>query len=410
MVSSGRVAYLARRGAEYGLKPAPKFEVDMNVVRNRKREIVDSFRGGSEARVEKAENLDWLKGVASFSGDKELDVKLNEGGTKKIKAEKIFIDVGCRPAKFEVPGVESVDVLDSTSVMELDVVPEHLVVVGGGYVGLEFAQLFRRLGSRVTVIQRGSQLLPREDQDIAETVQKILEEDGLEILLNASTQKVAKSGGKITIDVKSEGKSSSLEASHILAAAGRTPNTDKLNLSATGVNMSERGFVTVDDKLQTNVEGIYAIGDVNGGPMFTHISYDDFRVFEENVIQKGNATRKDRMEPYTVFMDPQLGRIGLTEKEAKKKGLKVRIAKIPMTWVARALEINETRGLLKAVVDTDTKQILGCACLGIEGGELMAMIQIAMMGKLPYTALQTGIFAHPTLAESLNNLFSNFAD
>jgi pyruvate/2-oxoglutarate dehydrogenase complex dihydrolipoamide dehydrogenase (E3) component len=298
-----------------------------------------------------------------------------------------------------------VPALNSNSIMELDEVPEHLLVLGGGYVGLEFAQMFRRFGSEVTIVQPGDQLLRREDADVAGAATEILREDGIEVLLEAEAQRVERIGEEIQLTVSMPGGQRTISGSHLMVAAGRVPNSEALNLSAAGVRTDEGGFVLVDDKLETSVEGIYALGDVKGGPAFTHISYDDHRVLKTYLLG-GDATISDRLLPYTVFIDPQLGRAGLSEREAREQGLNIRVAKMPMSYVARALEVDESRGLMKAVVDADTDQILGCAVLGTEGGEIAAMIQIAMLGKVPYTALRDAIFTHPTLAESLNNLFS----
>jgi pyruvate/2-oxoglutarate dehydrogenase complex dihydrolipoamide dehydrogenase (E3) component len=291
--------------------------------------------------------------------------------------------------------------------MELDEVPDHLLVLGGGYVGLEFAQMFRRFGSEVTVVQRGRQLLSREDADVAEAVAEILREDGIEVLLETRAERAEQTeDGTIRLTIRTPEGESTLEGSHLLVAAGRPPNTDQLNLEAAGVETDKRGFIKVNERLETNVPGIWALGDVKGGPAFTHISYDDFRIVRTNLLEGGNATINDRMVPYTIFIDPQLGRVGLSEEEAREQSRNVRVAKMPMSHVARALEVDEPRGVMKAVVDAETHQILGCAVLGIEGGEVMAMIQIAMMGGVPYTVLRDAIFAHPTLAESLNNLFA----
>jgi pyruvate/2-oxoglutarate dehydrogenase complex dihydrolipoamide dehydrogenase (E3) component len=289
--------------------------------------------------------------------------------------------------------------------MELEELPEHLLVMGGGYIGLEFGQMFRRFGSRVTIVQRGDQLLGREDNDVADEIAKILREDGITVLLNTEVLRVERKQDGLTLTVRGAGGEQTLIGSHLLVAVGRTPNTDRLNLSAAGIETDKRGFVRVNERLETNVSGVYALGDVNGGPQFTHISYDDFRIIRTNLIEGGAATTKDRFVPYTVFIDPQLGRVGLSETEANATGCKIRVAKLPMEHVARAIEMSETRGFIKAIVDADTNQILGCAVLGVEGGELMAMFEIAMMGKLPYTVLKDAIFAHPTMAESLNNLF-----
>jgi pyruvate/2-oxoglutarate dehydrogenase complex dihydrolipoamide dehydrogenase (E3) component len=406
MVASARVAYLARRSADYGVETGP-VSVDIRKVRKRKRDIVETFRGGSEGRIETAENLDLLMGEASFTGPKELEVRLNAGGALQLTADLIFINTGGRPRRPPVEGLDDVPALTSLTIMELDEVPDHLLVLGGGYVGLEFAQMFRRFGSRVTIVQRGSQLLTREDADVAEAVTEILREDGVEVLLDAQTRRVEHSvDGGIRLEVSTPEGESTLSGSHLLIAAGRVPNTERLNLRAAGVKTDEGGFVRVDERLETTVEGVYALGDVKGGPAFTHISYDDYSVIKANLLQNGDAAISDRVVPYTVFIDPQLGRAGLSEREAREQGLNIRVAKMPMSYVARALEVDESRGFMKAVVDADTGHILGCAVLGMEGGEVMAMIQIAMLARMPYTTLRDAVFAHPTLAESLNNLFA----
>jgi pyruvate/2-oxoglutarate dehydrogenase complex dihydrolipoamide dehydrogenase (E3) component len=297
--------------------------------------------------------------------------------------------------------------LDSTSIMELAELPEHLLILGGGYVGVEFGQMFRRFGSRVTVVQRAAQLLGREDADVAQAVAEILREDGIEVLLDTSAQGVAPGPGqaiRLTVDGSSGGRT--LSGSHLLLATGRVPNTERLELNLAGVEVDDRGFIAVNDRLETSAESVYAIGDVAGQPPFTHISYDDFRVLRANLLDGSAASTSGRLVPYTVYMDPQLGRIGLTEDEARARGRRVRVARLPMSLVARALEVDEPRGFMKVLVDGTSDEILGAVVLGIEGGELMSMLQIAMMGHLPYTALRDGIFAHPTLAESFNNLFA----
>jgi pyruvate/2-oxoglutarate dehydrogenase complex dihydrolipoamide dehydrogenase (E3) component len=290
-------------------------------------------------------------------------------------------------------------------------VPEHLLVFGGSYIALEFGQMFRRFGSRVTIVQRSGQLLSREDPDIANEVATIMREDGLDVLLNAKTLQAARTAdGGVELRVSTPEGERTLMGSHLLVAAGRAPNTDALNLDVAGVRVDEHGNVRVSERLETNVAGIYAVGDVKGGPAFTHISYDDFRILRSNLLDGGNATTTGRLVPYTVFIDPQLGRIGLSEQEAREQGRTIRVAKLPMSYVARALEVDEPRGFMKAVVDADTKEILGCAVLGLEGGELVAIFEVAMLGRLPYTVLRDAVFAHPTLAESLNNLFATLDD
>src|SRR5215204_4849719 len=407
MVASAKVAYFDRRSADYGVQNGP-VSVDMPKVRQRKRDIVESFRSGNERRIEETEGLDLLMGEASFSGPKELKVHLNSNGeTLQLSAEDIIINVGARPANPPIEGLDSVPALNSTTIMELGELPEHLLVLGGSYVGLEFAQMFRRFGSEVTLVQRGGQLMGREDADIAEAVAEILREDGIEVLLGTRAHRTAQDeDGKILLTVDSSEGERTLEGSHLLVAAGRPPNTETLNLGAASIETDGRGQIEVDERLETSAEGVWALGDVKGGPAFTHISYDDFRIIRTNLLEGGSATIAGRKVPYTMFIDPQLGRIGLSEQEARDQGRDVLVAKLPMTYVTRAIETGETRGFMKAVVDAETGQILGCAVLGIEGGEIMAMIQIAMLGNLPYTTLRDAAFAHPTLAESLNTLFA----
>jgi pyruvate/2-oxoglutarate dehydrogenase complex dihydrolipoamide dehydrogenase (E3) component len=411
MVASGRVAYLARRGAEYGVHTG-SLSIDMSRVRERKREIVNSFRNGNQSRIEKTFNLDLIFGEASFTGPRSILIRLKDGSQRTLTADRFFINAGCRASTPALEGLQGVPYLDSTSIMELDAVPEHLLVIGGGYIGLEFGQLFRRFGSRVTIIQQAPQLLRGEDADVAAEVLTIMQQDGIDVLLNAKVQRVAKEGPQIRLAVAAagEGESRTLSASHLLVATGRVPNSDILNITAAGISADKRGFIQVNSKLETNVAGIYALGDIKGGPAFTHISYDDFRILRTNLIEKGSASTDARLVPYTVFIDPQLGRVGLTEEQARAQNCKFSVAKMPMSRVARALEVGETRGFIKAIVDAASGQILGAAVLGLEGGEVMSMIQLAMMGKLPYTALYNAVFAHPNLSEALNNLFieSNF--
>jgi pyruvate/2-oxoglutarate dehydrogenase complex dihydrolipoamide dehydrogenase (E3) component len=347
-------------------------------------------------------------GEGSFVDPRTVRVALNAGGERRLTADRIVINTGGRPAIPPIPGLSDVHYLDSTSIMELGAVPSHLVVLGGGYIGLEFSQMFRRYGARVTIVNRDDRLIPREDPDVSAEVEKILAADGIEILNRAGVKRIEGRAG-VQVLLGTPAGPRRVEGSHLLVAVGRTPNSDRLNLAAAGLATDKPGFIPVNKRLETSVAGIYAIGDVKGGPAFTHISYDDYRILRANWLENGNATIDGRYVPNTMFIDPQLATIGLNETEAGKRGLDYRVAKLPMTSVARAIEMDETRGFMKAVVDPGTKQILGCTILGIEGGELMAMIEIAMMGRLPYTALRDAIWAHPTLAESFNNLFARIA-
>lgn len=404
MVASGRVAYLARRAADYGVHTGP-ISIDFEKVRQRKRDIVARFRGGNESRIAKTQSLELIMGEASFSGPKTLLVRTKDAAQRTVSADRMFINAGTRASRPKLEGLDRVRFLDNESIMELGAVPERLLILGGGYIGLEFGQLFRRFGSRVTIIQSAGQLLTREDSDVGEEVSKILRQDGVEIVLGAKAKRVDQLGDNIRLQVETGGKAMSFVGSHLLVATGRVPNSDTLNLSAAGVKTDDRGFIQVNDRLETTAESIYALGDIKGGPAFTHISYDDFRIIRANLLEGKVASTKDRQVPYCVFIDPQLGRIGMSENEARLQGRKIRVAKLPMTSVARALEVDETRGFMKAVVDADTNQILGAAVLGIDGGEVMSVLETAMMGKLPYAAVRDATYAHPTLSESLNNLF-----
>jgi pyruvate/2-oxoglutarate dehydrogenase complex dihydrolipoamide dehydrogenase (E3) component len=349
-----------------------------------------------------------------------VKVKFSDGSEKIVEGENIFINTGERPVPPKLEGIETVDpkrVLDSTSIQELEEVPRHLVVVGGGYVGVEFAQLMGRLGSQVTILQRGNQLLPREDPEVAEVLFDILKEDGINIYLESTTSSIgptSDSGFSLKIQSKSSSGASEeheLTGSHILFAAGRVPNTDSLDLPAAGITSNSRSYINASEFLETSAPNIYVLGDVKGPPAFTHISYDDYRILEYNLITNTQAlskrSTKDRFVPYVVYTDPQLGHVGLHETEAREKfpERKIMTAKMPMSYVARALETDESRGMMKAVVDGDTKQILGFTCLGIEGGEVMSVVQMAMMGGVGYDVLQSAIWAHPSLTESLNNLW-----
>lgn len=405
MVSSARVAYLARRAGDYGVNISD-LNINMKVIKAKKQKVVDSFRGGNIKRLEAHKYIDLIMGEAKFNGKNSVEIVLVSGDKLQLTSEKIFINTGCRPDVPSISGINEIPYLNSSTIMELEEVPEHLLVLGGGYIGLEFGQMFRRFGSKVTIIHRGKQLLSREDTDIAEEVAKIFENEGIEVILNAEASEINQSDdGDIVLTYKSQSNEQSVSGTHILVATGRVPNSDSLNLKSAGVETTDSGYITADDKLETNVPGIYSLGDVKGGPQFTHISYDDFRIIRSNLLEDGNASTVGRFVPYVVFIDPQLGRVGMTEKEVGKAGYNYKVAKLPMKYVARALETDETNGIMKAIVDLDTKQILGGAILGVEGGEVMSVLQVAMMGKLPYTALKEGVFAHPTFSESLNNLF-----
>ena len=425
VIASARVAYLARRAASYGVRArddaaerhaaSSALVVDLDRVHERKQQIVDSFRSGDERSLASA-GVALSRGQARFIGPRTVRVTASGGDgeadadadARTLSADLVVINTGLRAAVPALPGLDTVPYLTSTSVLELTDCPAHLIVLGGGYVGLEFAQAFRRFGSRVTIVQRDAQLLPREDTDVAEAVTAIMRDDGIDVIRAAEAIRVERTDGGVRLLWRprgADGDETAVDGTRLLVATGRVPNTGDLGLDAAGVETDPRGYVRVNERLETTAQGVYAIGDVKGGPAFTHISYDDFRILRTNLLERGSATTAERVVPYTVFIDPQLGAIGMTEREARQAGKRVRVATLPMSSVARALEVDETRGLMKAVVDADTNEILGARVLGLEGGELATLFQIAMMGKLPYTALRDAVFSHPTLAESLNNLF-----
>ena len=423
MIASGRAAYLTRRSKDYGVSYDGDVRVDMTKIRQRKRDIVSSWSEGGESRLVK-NGVDVLRGEARFTGPKTLAVKMTKGSEEKsVTADLILLNVGERPSRPNIPGLDDIDqtrVLNSTSIMELGEVPSHLVVLGGGYIGMEFGQLFRRLGAEVTIVQRASQLVPREDEDVAKIVLEILKEDGITVHLSSSATSISKSEDdmssfKLRIQTSSN-ETISIAGSHILLATGRIPNTGTLNLEAAGVKTNSRGHYIVDEKLATSAPGIYGLGDAHGGPAFTHISYDDFRVIRANLLPEAtpsttpkmnttSASKSRNLVPYVMYTDPQLGHVGLHDRDLKASGRKYKTAKMPMSYVARAIETEETRGLMKATVDAETGEILGFTCLGVEGGEIMAIMQTAMMGGLKWYDMEAAVWAHPSLAESLNNLW-----
>ena len=411
LVASARVAYLARRAREFGViteGSADPVTMDMAAVIARKREVVRVWRTGSEKALEETANLTLIRGEASFTGAHDVLVAFPDGSVRELAAKKIFINTGTRTAVPEIAGLSEVPFLNNESIMELETLPEHLIVLGGGYIALEFGQMFRRFGSAVTIVQRAAALAEHEDADVSEEIATILREDGIEVLLQSETVRVRREGSSIMLTVKVGGAEREIGGTHLLVAVGRVPNTEVLRCGLAGVELDAHGFVKANPRLETTAEGIWAIGDVKGGPAFTHISYDDYRVLKTNLLEGGSRAITGRPVPYTLFIDPELGRIGMTEDEARKAGKKIKVAKMPMSSVARAFESAETRGFLKAIVDADTDQILGAAVLGVDGGEITAQIQIAMMGKLTASTLREGIWSHPTRAEALNRLFSSY--
>lgn len=404
MVASAKLFEMINHAQRFGIDASPPKESLRGVV-ERKRRLVAGLVQNHWTLFTTTPNLEFIVGSGQFVGPKRVRIDTQNDGSRVVTAPRIYINTGSRTAVPSIPGLDAVQYLTSTSIMELDELPRHLVIVGGGYIALEFAQIFRRLGSRVTVLLRGDRFLPAEDIDIADSVKQILLEDGIEFCANAKVKFVSQQAGSKDVVVTLD-SSEPITCSHLMLAIGRSPNTEGLNLDAAGVELDPRGHVRVNEKLETNVPGIWAIGDCNGGPLFTHVSWDDFRIIRDNVLHNANRATTGRLVPYTLFIDPELGRVGLTEEQARKQGFDVVVAKLPANKIPRANTSGEARGLLKAVVDRQTKRILGCSLLCHSAGEVMAVIQMAMIGQVPYTTVRDTIFAHPTMAESLNLLFS----
>lgn len=401
MVHRAQVAHYARNAARWGVNTSG-VKVDLAKIVAQKDEVVLSFRGGQQRRVDERKNLRLYRGRARFVAPHRLQV-----GDETIESEKIFINTGGHASIPTIPGLREVAFLTNESIMELAQVPEHLLVLGGGYIGLEFGQMFRRYGSRVTIVHQGPQIVPREDAEIAAELQKALEAEGLEFLLNARTETVQQKDGAIALSCRIGDGLKELTGSHLLVATGRVPNTDDLGLDKAGIATNKDGSIKVNARLETNVSGIWALGDCKGGPAFTHISYNDFQIVYANVVEGKSLSTENRLVPYCVFTDPQLGGVGMTEKEARAKGHKLKIGRCPMTYVARAIERGETAGLMKIVVDAANDQILGASILASEGGELVQILGAMMLAKQPYTLLKGAVYIHPTLAEGFFSLMDD---
>jgi pyruvate/2-oxoglutarate dehydrogenase complex dihydrolipoamide dehydrogenase (E3) component len=398
MVASAQVAHYARQASRWGVQ-ATDIRVDLPAVLARKNAVVLSHRSGNERKVEQRPNIHLYRGHARFVAPRRLQI-----GGDVIEGERVFINVGTRPDPPVLDGLESAGYLTNESLMELQQIPEHLIVLGGGYIGLEFGQMFRRFGSRVTVIHRGKQILAREDPDIAQELQKSLAAEDIEFRLNSLPVKVEKIQGRVMVTTATGSQTETITGTHILAATGRRPNTDDLGLDKAGVALDPHGYVRVNGRLETDVPGIWALGDVTGGPAFTHISYNDFQIVYANIIDGKNLTTVNRYLPYSLFTDPQLGRVGMTEKEARASGRKLKIGTFPMASVSRAIERGETAGFMKIIVDAETDRILGAAILGIEGGELVQILGAMILANAPYTILKGAVYIHPTLAEGFFGL------
>ena len=395
MVHRAQVAHYARNAARWGVV-THNVSADLAKIVAQKNRLVQSRRDGQQKGFDRRSNLRLLRGVAQFTGPKQIKV-----GDELLEGERIFINTGGRALIPPIPGLDAVPYLTNETIMELTGLPEHLLVLGGGYIGLEFGQMFSRFGSRVTLIQSNDQIVPREDPEVAAELQRALEAEGIRFLLGARTTRVEKKDGTIALTIEQPSGTSTLTGSHLLVATGRRPNTDGLGLDKAGVATNKDGSVKVNSKLETNVPGIWALGDVKGGPAFTHISYNDFQIAYANLIEGKNLTIDNRIVPYCVFTDPQLGGVGLTEKEARTKGYKLKVGKVPMSQVARAYERDETAGLMKIVVDASNDRILGATILSGDGGETVHVLYTLMLADVPYTLLKGAVYIHPTWAEGL---------
>jgi pyruvate/2-oxoglutarate dehydrogenase complex dihydrolipoamide dehydrogenase (E3) component len=404
VIHSAKVADLVRHASTFGLRLGP-WSVDMAGVRQRKRDMVDGLIAIHRARF--AENgLEFILGEGRFVGPKTIEVNLAQGGTRSLKGERVFLNLGTHAAVPDIPGLSGAAPLTHVEVLELDRLPAHLIVLGGGYVGLEMAQAFRRFGSQVTVIEQAPQLVPREDPDVAEALRGILADDGIDVVLQAAIGCIeGRSGDQVRVRLRTPDGEREIDASDLLVAAGRTPNTQGVGLESAGVDLDSRGYIKVNDRLETTAHGVWAMGECAGSPQFTHVAYDDFRVVRDNLAGRPR-TIGDRLIPYCMFTDPELGRVGLGETEAKRRGIAVRVARLPMSAVLRARAIGEPRGFMKAIINAHSDRILGFTMLGSGAGDVIATVQTAMLAGLAYTGLRDAILTHPTMAEGLGVLLA----
>jgi pyruvate/2-oxoglutarate dehydrogenase complex dihydrolipoamide dehydrogenase (E3) component len=405
IIHSAKVASYFQRGKEFGMA-TKGFAVDMSAVRDRKRRMVS---GEINAHLDnyKRSGAELIIGSGRFIGPKTLEATLPDGTSRRLRGTNVIIGTGTHAALEPIPGLAEAQPLTHIEALELDEVPAHLLVIGGGYVGLELSQAMRRFGSKVSVIERNDRLVHREDEDVTDAVRSLFEDEGIDLVLNARAKEISGRSGKsvrIVIEQRDRVKRT-LEGTHLLVAAGRVPNTEGIGLEVAGVEVTDRGYVKVNERLETTAPGVWAVGEVAGSPQFTHISVDDFRVVLDS-LTGGNRVTTGRQVPFCLFTDPEFARVGLSEKEAKMRGIPYRLFKIPMEAVLRTHTLSETRGFLKALVEIDGDRILGFAAFGVEAGEIMSSVQIAMIAGLPYTALRDAILAHPTLLEGLGPLFS----
>jgi pyruvate/2-oxoglutarate dehydrogenase complex dihydrolipoamide dehydrogenase (E3) component len=404
-IRSAKAHWFARHGAEYGIRTGP-VSTDMKGVLDRKRKMVEHEVQFHLDRF-RATGVDLIRGEARFVSPKAIEVHLSEGGTRAITGQRVFLDLGARAVMPDIPGLRAAKPMSHVEALDLDYLPEHVIVLGGGYVGLELAQALHRFGSAVSIIESGRQIAASEDPDVAQALLDNFKSEGIEVLLETAVRKVeGVSGEGVRIGIENARGNQTLMGTDLLVATGRTPNTQGIGLEAAGIELDARGYIKVNERLETGVDGIWAMGDCAGSPQFTHVAYDDFRVVRDN-LNGGSRTTRDRLIPYCMFTDPELARVGLNETEAKRRGIAYRVAKMPMAAVLRAVTLGETRGFLKILIDAHSERILGFTALGTEGTEMVAAVQTAMLGRLPYTTLRDAIFTHPTTAEGLVFLLSS---
>src|SRR5271154_2465449 len=404
-IHSAEIAHLARNGAEFGAITGP-VKVDMAKVVRRKRDMVEGFVA-AHLHNYKTSGAELIMGSGRFVGPKTLEVSPNDGGTRTLVGAQVFLNVGTHAAIPNVPGLEAASPMTHIEALELDILPPHLIVIGGGYAGLELAQAYRRFGSEVTVVEAGTQLMGREDADASNEIRQALTDEGIQIHVAAQLIKVSgQSGQEVSLAARTSAGEQTITGSHILVAAGRVPNTADIGLDKAGVGLDDRGFVRVNERLETSAPDVWALGECAGSPMFTHISEDDFRIVRDN-LSGGRRSTRDRLISYCMFTDPPLAHVGLSEREAKRQGVKTRVAKLPMSAVLRAQATGETEGFMKALVGDRDDRILGFTMVGAGAGEVIAVVQMAMLANLPFTLLRDTVLTHPTMAEGLGFLFSN---
>ena len=402
---SARVAHLVHHAAHFGTMTGA-VKMDMAKVRQRKRDMVNR-EIDFHLKSYKMSGAELIMGTGRFAAPKTLEVRLNDGGTRELAADQVFLNVGTHAAIPKVPGLEAARPLTHIEALELDYLPQHLIVFGGGYVGLELAQTYRRFGSRVTIIQSGPQLMVREDPDVANEMQRILSEEGIQILVATETLNVqGRSGEEVSVIVRTNSGEQKIEGSDILVATGRIPNTAGIGLEKVGVELDGHGYIRVNERLETTAPGVWAIGECAGSPQFTRVSIDDFRIIRDNLLG-GNRSTRDRLVPYCLFTDPPLAHVGLSEHEAQQQGVTVRVARLPMSAVLRTEATDETQGFMKVLVGGSDERILGFTMIGSEAGEVLAAVQTAMLANLPYSKLRDAVLVHPTIAEGLGPLLSN---